>query len=212
MAEHGEELYLRSHEVAAMLHVRCSACRQELPPEAFPPDMRASNGLQSQCRSCKNAADRARRAQRPPKEDVCTFEERLFGNIEVGHPAGCWWWTGTLNKGYGVIGAGRRGEGTRQAHRAVFELLVGLIPSGLTLDHLCRNPRCCNPNHLEPVTSVENVRRGYGIGYRNAIRTACNHGHPFTPDNIYWQGKYRICRTCALERSRRRHAERRAAA
>lgn len=70
----------------------------------------------------------------------------------------CWLWTSTLRRGYGRfwIAPGR----FVPAHRFAYELLVGPIPEGLELDHLCRNPACVNPAHLDPVTHRENVRRG----------------------------------------------------
>lgn len=69
----------------------------------------------------------------------------------------CWEWTGLKNvRGYGRINV----AGTMQlAHRATYSALRGPIPEGLELDHLCRNPSCVNPDHLEPVTHAENVRR-----------------------------------------------------
>lgn len=75
--------------------------------------------------------------------------------FEIAADTGCWVWRGRTNRdGYGKIG--------RQtlAHRAYYEALVGPIPDGLTIDHLCRNRACVNPDHMEPVPAVENVRRG----------------------------------------------------
>lgn len=74
---------------------------------------------------------------------------------------GCWVWTGRLNRnGYGrVWWQGREPV----VHRVVWELLIGPIPKGLVLDHLCRNRACCNPGHLEPVTQRENVVRGEAV-------------------------------------------------
>lgn len=73
-------------------------------------------------------------------------------------PEECWEWLGHRNaKGYGVVGRFGR---IVLAHRAMYDELVGPIASGLTLDHLCANPACVNPAHLEPVTAVENRRRG----------------------------------------------------
>lgn len=70
---------------------------------------------------------------------------------------GCWLWEGALRGGYGRVKLDGR---TQAAHRASYELHVGPIPSGLVLDHLCRNRSCVNPAHLEPVTTEENIRRG----------------------------------------------------
>lgn len=73
-------------------------------------------------------------------------------------PDGCWRWHRALTSaGYGYV----RVRGVLQpAHRVVYELHRGPIPEGLHLDHLCRNPPCVNPDHLEPVTETENIRRG----------------------------------------------------
>lgn len=83
-------------------------------------------------------------------------------------------------------------------HRVTYTELVGPIPEGLDLDHLCRNRACCNPEHLEPVERVENVRRGLrGPGY-GALITHCKRGHEFAPWNLARsRGEgFRICRSC----------------
>lgn len=84
---------------------------------------------------------------------------------DVDPVTGCWNWNKSLNSGYGQIsrwspGKTKSNVTTVKAHREVYERHVGPIPPGLQLDHLCRNPRCVNPAHLEPVTNEENVRRG----------------------------------------------------
>lgn len=109
-------------------------------------------------------------------------------------PTGCWEWQGKLNRtGYGQTSLSDR---TVLAHRAMYELARGAIPPGLTIDHLCRNRRCINPDHLEPVTLRENLRRSNGRGASNAPNTHCRHGHPFSGDNLHvWHG-VRICRAC----------------
>lgn len=106
----------------------------------------------------------------------------------------CWEWTASRRGGgYGQIHFRRI---NRPAHRVAYELLVGPIPPGLTLDHLCRNRRCVNPAHLEPVTISENVRRAVGGG------THCKRGHEFTPDNVLFIPDGRKCKTCNRARQR----------
>jgi len=72
---------------------------------------------------------------------------------------GCWIWQRCKGKGgYGKVQ--RKESASGEAHRYYYEKFKGAIPEGLQLDHLCRNPLCVNPDHLEPVTLTENVRRG----------------------------------------------------
>jgi hypothetical protein len=107
-------------------------------------------------------------------------------------------------KGYGKWP--RHDGGSRMAHRRVYELLVGPIPEGLQMDHLCRVKRCVNPDHLEPVTGSENVLRAVRIEDRNA----CLHGHPWTEENILvdYDG-HRRCRVCRREQRRLQQQRRR---
>ena len=105
----------------------------------------------------------------------------------------CWMWTGRLNeKGYGLVSI--KGKECK-VHRFMYLCLVGPIPDGLELDHVCRNRACINPAHMEPVTHRVNMRRS------GDVKTHCLRGHEYTDDNTYYcRGSSRMCRTCALER------------
>lgn len=111
----------------------------------------------------------------------------------------CWEWMGALNhSGYGRLSVKNR---VLRAHRVVYELLRGPIPTGFTLDHLCRNRSCVNPAHLEPVSIGENVMRVRTIPAANAARVECYRGHPFTAENTIVRTRpsgatYRTCRRC----------------
>jgi hypothetical protein len=122
---------------------------------------------------------------------------------------GCWLWLGAaVNKwGHGTITIGGRQV---LAHRAMYEREVGPIPTGMTLDHLCRIPACINPAHLEPVTLLENIRRGAGASVRNAKKTHCISGHPFDERNTHVTVLgARACRMCAAARARQARRDRR---
>ena len=95
---------------------------------------------------------------------------------------GCWLWTrGSKTGGYGAFG------GLQSAHCVAYEWMVGPVPAGFDLDHLCRNKRCVNPHHLEPVTKGENVRRGKELGPWQIIKRFCINGHPLIGANArFW--------------------------
>ncbi len=115
----------------------------------------------------------------------------------VARTAGCWLWTGSRAGGSGYGHFTHDGV-TLLAHRFAYEHLVGPIPDGLHLDHLCRVRHCVNPAHLEPVTPKENVFRALGG------RTHCKYGHEFTPENTYRAPKTgrRSCVACRKEAGR----------
>lgn len=145
-----------------------------------------------------------------------------FARFVVFVEGGCLNWSGTLNRdGYGRIVIGYRGPGKpirRYAHRVAYETWIGTIPDGYDLDHLCRNRRCVNVAHLEPVTRKENVRRGVlsalmsdlAFRPRRHLVAVCKNGHAMVGENIgtsHTQSR-RWCRTCkrdTQERLRRSH-------
>lgn len=119
--------------------------------------------------------------------------ERILAKVELTE-SGCWQWTGRLNDGYGQIGYRHRAAAT---HRVVYEELVGPVPVGLQIDHLCRNRACCRPEHLEPVTQRENLLRGQTIAAQNASRTHCPQDHPYAGENLFINNRgARVCRAC----------------
>ncbi len=140
------------------------------------------------------------------------LEDRLWARVDKNGPlrrpmkTRCWQWTGATQRGYGSIhvGTSRKDKKMRQVHVVVWEILVGPIPAGLTLDHLCRNRACVRPSHLQPVTNKVNVLRGRGLTAVNARKTHCKRGHEFTPENtrvnrgsaVNGYGPFRSCRTC----------------
>jgi hypothetical protein len=103
----------------------------------------------------------------------------------------CWLWTGPDNgAGYGRIRF--KGE-LVYVHRLIYEDACGPIPAGLHIDHLCRQPSCINPDHLEAVTPRENGRRGI----KGVLTTHCPQGHEYTEENTYRKANgRRECRIC----------------
>lgn len=155
--------------------------------------------------------------------------ERIRAKIDFGVPGGCWRWRARCLRGYGQVWWEGR---SALAHRVVYEILAGIIPDGLELDHLCRNPGCVNPAHLEPVTGQENVRRsnapavaralvqarnattstGSVYGDFHAAKTHCPQGHAYAGDNLYRSPSgRRECRTCARSRGAAHRARKRRA-
>lgn len=148
------------------------------------------------------------------------MEERLARKINVTET--CWLWTGALVTGYGSL---RRADGHHLAHRYVYEALVGPIPEGMDLDHLCHNAdasceggwscahrRCVNPAHLEPTTHRQNILRGVGTAARNARKTHCDSGHPLSGANLRIARRRdgrerRVCVACQT-RNKQRWVER----
>jgi len=144
--------------------------------------------------------------------------ERFLSKIELS-PTGCWIWTGWLkHNGYGMFDVPIAGGGRvkQQAHRISYELFVGPLIEGLTIDHvkeMCSSRACVNPFHLRQITRGDNVRAGDTLAARNLAKTHCVNGHEFTPENTYHPPKRprsRYCNICRKAASERRQEKLRA--
>ena len=126
---------------------------------------------------------------------LARFEEKY----EVDPETGCWNWTASLfAAGYGQFRFSPQRNG--RAHTWAYEHFVGPLPDGLQIDHVCRNKRCVNPEHMEPVTAQVNVLRSDNACGLNARKTHCKRGHEFTLENTYvFPDGRRSCRTCMRE-------------
>lgn len=144
-----------------------------------------------------------------------TEVERFAKKIALTDSGCIVWLAGIAGEGYGHFHTTQTPERKAQdvyAHRS-YEHHVGPIPDGLHLDHLCRNRRCVNPDHLEPVTHRENTLRGIGFGALNAAKTHCANDHAYTPANTYIDPLgYRHCRACRRRVDQNRRPRNRKAA
>lgn len=124
-----------------------------------------------------------------------TLIERFTEKITV-LDNGCWYWKAAVNtKDYGQF---YNGKHQLNAHRWSYEYYKGAIPEGAVIDHLCRNRRCVNPDHLEAVTNKENILRGEWKAGQNSRKTHCKEGHPLEGENLIMRTSRhgRGCKTC----------------
>jgi hypothetical protein len=126
--------------------------------------------------------------------------ERVFWS-HVSKTDTCWLWTGpVLQNGYGRLCVRSQ---PHYAHRISHEMLIGPIPDGLEIDHLCRVRNCVNPDHLEAVTHAENLRRAQPYREPHRPPTQCRKGHTYDIGTTY-------CRSCASASNRRKYLARKA--
>lgn len=120
---------------------------------------------------------------------------------------GCWEWAGAVNnRGYGVMTISKS---IYYTHRVSYTRHNGPIPTGRVLDHLCRNPRCLNPEHLEPVSDRVNMLRGYSTAAVAQRRETCLHGHLYAEHGRVYDDGRRHCLACARNQSAERRARNR---
>lgn len=122
-----------------------------------------------------------------------TVEERFWN--KVNKTSSCWLWTASLVQGSGYGSFTPASRQRVNAHRWAYEQLVGPVPKGMQLDHLCRVRSCVNPAHLEAVPPIINVRRGTSPGAEALRRSLCRMGHPYSQWGVLRAGR-RVCRLC----------------
>jgi hypothetical protein len=124
-------------------------------------------------------------------------EESFWAKVDKS--GDCWVWQGWTRRGYGQYSLWGRSWGV---HQIAYILEHGSTPEGLQIDHLCRNRACVRASHLEAVTQLENLHRGFSPSALNIGKTHCPKGHEYTEDNTYRNNKgSRSCLTCRRERS-----------
>jgi hypothetical protein len=150
---------------------------------------------------------------------ACSFEERRIplaerfwtkvdknGPIPEDRPelGPCWVWRGSIRRdGYGTVHQSKPVRRMVSTHIYAYEVVNGPVPAGLQLDHLCRNPACCRPDHLEAVTPQVNVLRSNSLSAQRARQQFCKNGHEFTPENTRVSKRnQRTCRACDREEHR----------
>ena len=131
-------------------------------------------------------------------------EQRFWSKVEIGDANGCWLWTkGIQHHGHAQFSVNGKAV---YAHRFAYELMVGPIPEGLVLDHLCSTPACVNPAHLEAVTPRENALRSRMVKVATA-KTHCPRGHEYNSENTQLIGGRRFCRACKREKIAEKRAD-----
>lgn len=129
--------------------------------------------------------------------------DRMADRVLIGD--GCWEWTGAhLQTGYASVHVPGSGQTQSGVHRVLYELLIGPIPAGLHLHHLCQNPGCVRPAHLQPISQAEHSRHHDFLGtYAREVkptRPACRNGHQYPAEPRIDGRGARLCKICNKER------------
>lgn len=186
----------------------CGRCSQVKPVGEFFKNVGGPDGHSSICKVCKQA-DRVRRREAWRNKPDPTIAERLWAKVDKRGPDDCWNWLGALsNRGYGAIFY----KGADQpAHRVMMELQGHTVDYSKkqVVDHICKNIRCVNPRHLRVVLQAENCGplANPTPFEHHRTKTACDNGHPFTPENTHYytnahqRNPTRLCLACYRARN-----------
>jgi hypothetical protein len=137
-----------------------------------------------------------------PRWPIRTVWQRFMEKVEI--TPTCWVWTACLNShGYGKFAI--RTSTAYPAHRLAYETLIGKIPKDKQIDHLCRNRKCVNPEHMEAVTVQENLKRGFGPAAINRRKLICKRSHPPSNWHVVRTTGSRECRLCRRLRDNARY-------
>lgn len=147
------------------------------------------------CPSLRPHLGRTLRFEDLPKNFAGKYTEQFVSTKDVEGP--CWVWTACVNsKGYGQVWNSKRKK-VELSHRRAYETVVGAIPEGYQVDHLCEVIACCNPLHLDAVTQAENNSRKPAVA-----GDFCRNGHPRTRENIAVTNRATdgtpLCTTCRI--------------
>lgn len=140
--------------------------------------------------------------------DLYLYAKRIFNKYKI-LESGCWeWQKGKTKAGYGQVTL----SGKRQyAHRVMYVLFYGEIEIGKIVDHICNNPSCINPKHLQAISQLDNtIRSQIAIPAKNKRKTHCKNGHEFTLENTYTRQRAnrnieRDCMACRTMRNPARY-------
>lgn len=174
----------------------CSVCKTVKPISEFAKYQRAPDGYQYSCRICQREYYWKHRSKNTKtdkwgRNHFETTEQHFWSQVDKDGPVSnyrpdlgnCWVWIGYVDKQTGYAKYKKTGR-SRSSHQVAYEYLIGPVPEGLQLDHLCRVRHCVNPAHLEPVTGKINTLRGTSFSAKNAAKTHCKNGHPLSGNNL----------------------------